>query len=173
MKHAIVAWAALSGSLLALSTATASLAETAVSGEAAPAVVEQTRYAPPNRPILAAGVIAFIASYGPAVIVAAANNDSFDNNLYIPLVGPWLDLQNRPGCGGPGEAACTGRENGERVLLVLSGVFQALGAMTAAVGLIVPEKRHVPSKAKADKPALDVSPALLRGGYGLAAQGTF
>jgi hypothetical protein len=174
MKHVIVAWAALSGGLLAVTTATASLADTAVTGEpAAHAVVEQTSYAPPNRPILAAGIIAFIASYGPAVVVAAANSNSFDNNLYIPLVGPWLDLRSRPGCSGPGEADCSGRENGSRALLVLSGVFQALGVITATVGLIVPEKRHTVSTAKADKPSVHVIPAAVRDGYGLAAYGSF
>jgi hypothetical protein len=174
MKYVIVAWVALSGCLLAVTTATASLADTAVTGEpAAPAVIEKTSYAPPNRPILAAGIITFIGSYGPAVIVAAANNNSFDNNLYIPLVGPWLDLRSRPGCSGPGEANCTGTESGSRALLVLSGVFQALGVMTAAVGLIVPEKRHIASNAKAGKPSVHVFPAPVRDGYGLAAYGSF
>jgi hypothetical protein len=173
MKHVIVAWAALAGSLLAVTAATSSRAETAAPGEAAPAVVERTSYAPPNRLILAAGIVGFVGSYGPAVIVAAANDNSYDNNLYIPLLGPWLDLQNRPGCGGPGELHCTGRENGERVALVLSGVFQALGVMTAAVGLIVPEKRQTKSIARADAPHLHVSPALVRGGYGVAAYGSF
>jgi hypothetical protein len=107
------------------------------------------------------------------VVVAAANSNSFDNNLYIPLVGPWLDLRSRPGCSGPGEADCSGRENGSRALLVLSGVFQALGVMTAAVGLIVPEKRHTVITAKADKPSVHVTPALVRNGYGLAAYGSF
>jgi hypothetical protein len=176
MKHVIAAWAALSGTLLAVTTSsTTSLADTAATASPAdPAVAEQTSYAPPNRPILAGGILAFLASYGPAVVVAAANSKSYDNNLYIPLVGPWLDLRSRPGCGGPGEAECTGREEGSRALLVLSGVFQALGAMTVAVGLIVPEKRHSPVRAKADKPALHVFPAQVsRDGYGLAAAGTF
>lgn len=172
MKHVIVAWAALAGSLLAVTAATSSRAETAAPGAAAP-VVERTSYAPPNRLILAAGIAAFAGSYGTSVIVAAANSNSYDNNLYIPLLGPWLDLQNRPGCGGPGEAHCTGRESTERAGLVLSGVFQALGLMTVAVGLIVPEKRHTKTLAKTDAPRLRVAPALVRSGYGLAADGTF
>ena len=173
MKHVSVAWAALWGSLLAATTATAALADTAVTSEPAAAVVEQTRYAPPNRIIVASGIVAFVGSYGTSVIVAAANNNSWDNNLYIPLLGPWLDLQNRPGCGGPGEAPCNGRENLERAGLILSGVFQALGLMTVAVGLIVPEKRHVPIRAKADKPTVHISPALVSHGYGVAAYGGF
>jgi hypothetical protein len=174
MKHVIVAWAALAGSLLAVTAATSAHAETAAPGAAAPVVVEQTSYAPPNRLILAAGIAAFVGSYGTSVIIAAANDNSYDNNLYIPLLGPWLDLQNRPGCGGPGEAHCTGRENTERAGLVVSGVFQALGLMTVAVGLIVPEKRHTKTTiAKADALRLRVSPALVQSGYGLAADGSF
>ncbi len=176
MKHVIVVWGALAGGLLAVTSAAGALADTAVTPEpAAPAATEQTTYyRPPNRAVIAGGVLAFLGSYGPAVAVAAANHNSYDNNLYIPLAGPWLDLRNRPGCGGPGEANCTSKEDGSKALLVVSGVFQALGALTVALGFIVPEKHHTTVQARADKPTVHVLPAQVsRDGYGLAASGTF
>jgi hypothetical protein len=175
MKHVIVAWGALAGGLLAVTSPTAALADAAATTDPAdPAVAEQTSYRPPNRAVLAGGILAFLGSYAPAVTVAAANHNSYDNNLYIPLAGPWLDLRSRPGCGGPGEANCTGKEDGSKALLVLSGVFQGLGVLTIALGAIVPEKRHTTVRAKADKPTVRVLPAQVsRDGYGLAAWGTF
>lgn len=174
MKY-VIAWGALAGGLLAVTSPTTALADEAATTESAgPAVAEQTSYRPPNRAVLAGGILAFLGSYGPAVAVAAANHNSYDNNLYIPLVGPWLDLRNRPGCGGPGEANCSSKEDGSKALLVLSGVFQGLGALTIALGAIVPEKRHTTVRAKADKPTVRVLPAQVsRDGYGLAASGTF
>jgi hypothetical protein len=182
MKYVIVVWGALAGGLVAVTSAGAALADTAVTPEpaapaatAAPATTEQTTYyRPPNRAVLAGGILAFLGSYGPAVAVAAANHNSYDNNLYIPIAGPWLDLRSRPGCGGPGEANCTSKEDGSKALLVVSGVFQALGVLTVALGLVVPEKHHITVQARADKPTVRVLPAQVgRDGYGLAASGTF
>ncbi len=176
MKHVIVVWGALAGALLAVTAAAPALADAAATPPPAdPAATEQTTYyRPPNRAVLAGGILAFVGSYGAAVAVAAANHNSYDNNLYIPLAGPWLDLQNRPGCSGPGEANCTSKEDGAKALLVLSGVFQGLGALTIALGAIVPEKHHTTVQARADKPTVRVLPAQVsRDGYGLAALGTF
>jgi len=138
-----------------------------------PTVTEQTSYSPPNPFLLGTGLIAFAGSYIPSVIVAAANNNSYDNNLYIPVVGPWIDLGNRPACGGFGQTGC-GTEDGYKALLIISGTVQGLGALATVMGLVVPQKHTTVVVAKADKPTLHVLPAQLnRDAYGVAAFGNF
>jgi hypothetical protein len=138
-----------------------------------PVVAEQTTYRAPNLPILVGGLVMFAGAYVPSVIVAAANDNSYDNHLYIPVVGPWLDLGDRPGCGGFNQTSCS-TEGVYTALLIGSGVFQGLGAISTVVGLFVPERRTMIVTAKADKPSLHVLPAQVsRDGYGVAALGTF
>ncbi len=173
-KLAVVAWGALSSGLV-VGTTTPAFADTSAAVEPSPdpAVTEKTTYRPPNLPIVIGGLVSFVGAYGASVAVAAANNTSADNNLYIPVAGPWLDLQNRPGCGGPNEPSCS-REDGSRALLVVSGVFQGLGVLAVALGLVVPQKRHTIVSARAERPGVRVFPAQVsRDGYGLAAAGRF
>jgi hypothetical protein len=169
-KLAVVAWGAVSSGLV-LGLATPSFAEV---GAAEPAAAtELTTYRPPNVPILAAGIGTFVASYGAAITVGAANSNSADNNLFIPIAGPWLDLQNRPSCGGPGAPSCS-IEDGSRALLVIDGIFQGLGVLAIGLGLVVPEKRHTVVSARTQKPSVHVFPAQVsRDGYGVAAAGAF
>jgi hypothetical protein len=143
-------------------------------------VVEETSYVPPNRAILAGGLIAFAGAYAPSVVVAAANGNSFDNRLYIPIAGPWLDLAQRPGCAGS-QFNCS-RESGFAGLLIVDGVVQALGALATGLAFVVPERRTRVLSASADrarkiappKLAVHVVPARLGGdGYGVAAFGGF
>jgi hypothetical protein len=173
-KLAVVAWGALSSGLVVGMT-TPSFADTsaAVEPSPAPAVTEKTTYRPPNLPIVIGGLVSFVGAYGASIAVAAANNTPADNNLYIPIAGPWLDLQNRPGCGSLNEPSCS-REDGTRALLVVSGLFQGLGVLTVALGFVVPQKRHTVVSARAEKPSVHVFPAQVsRDGYGLAAAGRF
>jgi hypothetical protein len=161
--------------LAAVTWTTTSFAQEVVVAEPAPrpVVAEQTHYAPPNRALLGGGLIAFGGSYIPSVIVAAANDNSYDNHLYIPVVGPWLDLGNRPPCGGVFQTGC-GTETGFRALLVVDGIFQGAGALSTLLGLVVPERRSTVLTAKADKPSVHVLPAQVsRDGYGVAAFGNF
>ena len=172
-KLAVVAWGAVSSGLV-LGLATPSFAEVgAAEPTAAPAATELTTYRPPNVPILAAGIGTFVASYGASVVVAAANTNSADNNLFIPVAGPWLDLQNRPACGGPEAPSCS-IEDGSRALLVIGGIFQGLGVLAIGLGLVVPQKRHTVVSARTEKPSVHLFPAQVsRDGYGLAAAGAF
>ncbi len=144
---------------------------------AQPGVAEQTSYSAPNRVIVGErSVGAFVGAYVPSILVAAVSGTSYDTNLYIPLAGPWLDLANRPPCGGLGQQACS-TENGYRAMLIASGVFQGLGALATGVGLLTPERRTVRVTAKADppaKPSLHVAPSPVgHAGYGVTAFGDF
>jgi hypothetical protein len=167
-----LAWAPVS--LAQLTVAAPPTGTTIVTAQ--PGVAEQTSYSAPNRVIVASGAGAFVGAYVPAILVAAVSGASYDNNLYIPLAGPWLDLANRPPCGGLGQQVCS-TENGYRAMLIASGVFQGLGALATGVGLLTPERHTVRVTAKADAPAkanLHVAPSPVgHGGYGVTAFGDF
>ena len=138
-----------------------------------PTVVEQTTSSPPNVPIIAGGLVLFGGTYVASAIVAAANNNSYDDHLFIPVVGPWLDLGNRPGCGGPGQTSCS-TENGFKALLIMDGAAQGVGALATVLGFVIPERRTTVVTAKNGTPMLQLSPARVsKDGYGLAAYGKF
>ncbi len=140
------------------------------------AVTEQTSYVPPNRSIVGGGIILFAGSYIPSVIVAGTSGNSFDKRLYIPVVGPWLNLSERPGC----QFNCA-NESWFVGLLIVDGLAQSLGVLGTALGFMVPE-RHTRvvtanagsvDRAPPEKPEIHVVPARVSDGYGVAAIGKF
>jgi hypothetical protein len=103
--------------------------------------------------------------------VAGTSDVSADHHLYVPIAGPWLDLGDRPGCGS-GHIGCD-TETTYKVLLVVDGLFQGIGALTTVAGFLSPERHELVSTADAGKPTLHVAPASVASGYGLAAFGRF
>jgi hypothetical protein len=92
-----------------------------------------------------AGAIIFGASYGASVIGAAAMEDEDDgawDNLYIPVAGPWLALDELDDCRTVLDD-CNGDSTTEQVLLVTDGIIQGAGILTMAYGLLVPEEHTV------------------------------
>jgi hypothetical protein len=148
----------------ALTWTTVSAADTTTVEPASQPVAERTTYHPPPNPwLIGGGMVAFAGSYVPAVIVAGETSNSYDTHLAIPVVGPWLDLADRPS----GDA-------GFRALLILSGVFQAGGVLATVLGFVTPGPQTVVKTADAHKPTLQVLPAQVsRDGYGVAAFGNF
>lgn len=137
---------------------------------------ERTGYSfRPNRPLLATGAGIFVASYGASAIVAAANDNSSDNKLFIPVAGPWMDLADRP-CG---LGDCGSTEDWNQALLIGSGVLQGVGVGLAIASLIIPEKRESTTASARErslantKPKLHVLPVSVRAGAGVGAVGTF
>ena len=119
----------------------------------------------PNLPVMVTGLLTLGIAYVPAAVVATSSNFSSDSLLVVPVVGPWLDLADRPACG-PGGVSCR-IETGNTVLLVVDGLFQAWGVAAAVAGIFV---KDYPRPA----PTVHVSPTQLgSGGYGVAAFGTF
>ncbi len=154
-------------------TGTASADSAAAQPVAQPAGAEQISYGRPNSVLIGGGLSVLLGFYVPSAIVATVNENSYDQHLYIPVVGPWLDLAARPGCGGVGQSTCP-TENGYRALLVVAGSFQALGALAIIVGAVVPERRITGAPAKAARLTMHVVPAQVsRDGYGLEAFGAF
>src|SRR5262245_24136125 len=60
-----------------------------------------TKERTPNAGLITSGVMMFGIPYASSVIVAASSERAGDKNLYLPLVGPWMDLANRGHCFGP------------------------------------------------------------------------
>ncbi len=136
---------------------------------AAPAA-ERDGYTGPNRWMIESGLATFGLSYIPALVVAGTRAIvSADHHLFVPLAGPWLDLGDRPGCGA-GHIGCD-TETTYKVLLVVDGLFQSIGAITAVTGFLTPEHREVVTTSETDKPTLHVVPSNVATGYGLSAFG--
>jgi hypothetical protein len=170
---------ALGGSSTARAEAAAATGSVAWPGGPA-SVTEQTSYTAPNHLILGGGLVAFVGSYVPSVIVAATNEASYDKRLYIPVAGPWLTLAERPGCGAS-QADCS-REAAFTALLIVDGLMQGLGVLATALGAVVPERRsrvvaasaEPAEKVERNRPRVHVVPARVgRDAYGIAATGTF
>ena len=98
-----------------------------------------------NAPVFATGAVVFAASYGASVIVAAnSSQDELDrgnNRLYVPIVGPWLALNDRGDC--PIERESCDNETTAKVLLIADGVFQAAGVIGMLDGLLRPSTHRV------------------------------
>ncbi len=151
--------------------APAPAATTVVATPAAPAGETRDTYTGPNRRMIGSGLVTFGLSYIPSLIVAGTSDISADHHLYVPIVGPWLDLGDRPGCGA-GHIDCDA-ETTDKVLLVFDGIFQGLGALTTVAGFLSPERHELVSTADSDKPTVHLAPAHVASGYGLAAFGNF
>jgi hypothetical protein len=134
----------------------------------------ETVYEGPNRGMIGSGLVMFGLAYVPAVIVASQSTLDADHHLYVPVAGPWMNLSERPQCNSA-RAACD-QETSNRVLLVVDGVFQGVGALTTFIGLVTTERetRTVTTRTATDKPSIHFTPASMgAGGVGAAAFGTF
>jgi hypothetical protein len=126
----------------------------------------------PNLYLLTTGLILWGGSYTASVIVAASSSNSADQHLYVPIVGPWIDLGNRGGC--PVGASSCDSETASKVGLVADGVLQALGTIQVVWGFLKPEHREVTTvQATRYTPAITFEPSPVASGYGLAAFAKF
>jgi len=119
-----------------------------------------------NAPMFTTGALVFAGSYGASVIVASSSDRQGDDRLYVPVVGPWLDLADRGSC--PVEQQSCDHETTAKVLLVADGVFQAAGVLAMIDGLFVPVHHHVTTQeAIRDYKKVHVAPV----SYGQASPG--
>lgn len=135
-------------------------------------VIERTVEHRPNSDMLSTGVGLFILSYGASVVAAAESSREADRRLFIPVAGPWLDLQDR-GC--TVANPCGPNEGMARALIVTSGIVQGFGALLTLGSFFVPETTttHLRPIATAPKPSVRVTPMSVAGGAGVAAVGRF
>lgn len=119
----------------------------------------------PSWGLLGPGLAVFGGTYLASVVVAASSAHTGDKLLYIPLVGPWLDIGTRcpNGCSG---------DLGRKVLLGFDGVFQGIGAVAVLASFFIQDGRSYGGRSKA--PTFIVAPATYgRGAPGLTVAGTF
>src|SRR5262249_47553061 len=90
-----VSWAALAcGALATLRPAPAhAQSTTVVPPPPIPVVAE--RSVVPNARRLGSGVGTLVLGYAPGVVVGIVSDHKGDNNLFIPVAGPWIDLGKR------------------------------------------------------------------------------
>jgi hypothetical protein len=129
------------------------------------------QYVTPNAALITSGVIMFGASYGSSIVVATQSDHRGDNQLYIPVAGPWLDLAHRGTCRSSIDVSCQ-NETTNKVLLVADGVFQGLGVLQILGGLIFPET-HTEILSRPIAKGVHISPTAGRTGAGLTAYGKF
>jgi hypothetical protein len=156
--------------LVALNTPNAT-AEVVVAPAPPPHVTTERESVRPNLPLMGTGLITLTVGYAPALVVAIESDHKGDDKLFIPVVGPWLDMGKR-GCD-PLEVNC-GSSGIETAALITDGVVQGLGALQIVAGLVTPQYRTVVHSASNGKPRVRIAPSSLGGrGYGLFAAGTF
>ena len=91
-----------------------------------------------NTPLIMGGAVLFLGAYGGSVAYAANSEREAADRLYVPLVGPWLALNDWGDC--PIEQPRCDENTTEKVLLVAVGVFQADGVITMLTGLLPPRE---------------------------------
>jgi hypothetical protein len=123
----------------------------------------------PNRTLLSTGVGMFVISYGASVVAGAVSDRDEDQNLFIPVVGPWIDLNDRGSCTG-----CS-NEGLNKAMLITSGIVQGAGVLLGLGSLVIPETTTTTerrSTAEA-KPEVHVLPVSFGAGAGVGAVGRF
>lgn len=122
-----------------------------------------------NRPLLVAGLLMFGGAYAASVVDAAMlGRDVARNDLYYPVVGPWMAYANR--C--DPSRRCSGDEPGGGFLLVIDGVGQGLGAVALVTSLLVPEETTRRWFFLGDG-GFHAGPSRVGAGYGIGAAGVF
>ena len=118
------------------------------------------------------GLTLFGFAYVPVVVVGATSGLNADRTLFVPIAGPWIDLAQRPSCS---PASTCNAESSAKVLLVLDGVFQAIGAATVLGSFFnTTHETTTVQRVASVRPTVRVSPAQIgTGGYGMVALGTF
>jgi len=117
----------------------------------------------PNRPVLITGGALLVGTYATTAGITAGANTKEDHDLYLPVVGPWINLANRS-CDGD----CSATHNRNTVLIAGSGVLQGVGAGMVIASFFIPEK-----VAAATIAAGPVKMQLVPTAGGMGAVGTF
>jgi len=130
----------------------------------------ETVYDDYNASMFFTGAFVFAGAYGASAIVAANDNSRGKDRLFVPVVGPWLALNDRGSC--DITLSKCDNETTAKVLLVADGVFQAAGIIGMLDGVLQPSSHRVIARTADTK--VHVTPTYMgNGGQGLAVFGHF
>jgi len=94
-----------------------------------------------NAPVFTTGAILFGGSYAASAIVSGESDHPGANRLWVPVVGPWLALNDWGSC--PIDQPRCDTNTTDKVLLIADGVVQAAGVLTMVDGLLQPSTHRV------------------------------
>jgi len=139
----------------------------------------------PRKGLVISGSIIFGVPYFLSLSVAASSKTEADRWLYVPLLGPFIDLGNRKescstiGNGNFGSTTTCSEDSSVRFFLMTDGLMQSAGALMLILGFALPQRVLV----RDDAPyvgatrshfAWSIAPQKMgRAGYGLGFAGTF
>jgi hypothetical protein len=120
--------------------------------------------------LIVSSAVTFGLAYGASVFVAANSSHPGDNRLYVPVLGPWLDIADRGKCGSIANSSCDG-ETTNKILLVGDGIIQGASAIGFLAGILAPSHTAVVASKNA---TVHVTPVSLAGhSPGVGAFGSF
>lgn len=136
--------------------------------------IDRTEYEErkPNRSMLITGSAIFLGTYATSATVGAISDAKGDNNLFIPVIGPWLAVAERDCKLGE----CSTSEDVNVAHMIGSGAAQAAGIGLVIGAFFVGERkdgRPAPQPKALPTGNLQVLPLGLRSGAGIGAVGTF
>ena len=122
-----------------------------------------------NKPLLITSSVVLVAGYVPVAVVGATSDRPSDqDNLFYPVVGPWMNLADR-GC----ETRSCSNETLNTAGLIASGVGQGLGALGMLLSLALPGET-TRNWFLVGNDRINAGPTQVGAlGYGLGAAGTF
>lgn len=132
----------------------------------------------PRRGLVIAGSITFGTMYVISLSVASNSRTTGDGWLFVPVLGPFLDLSARRRCDDRAELDCFD-DAGNRVLLTFDGLVQIAGAAMLFAGFAAPSHVWVRddapvAKREPPKPTIAFAPTTFgRSGLGLGMGGEF
>jgi len=130
-----------------------------------------------NAPVFTGGAILFLGSYGASAITAATldrdERDRWADQLYIPVAGPWLALNDYTNGNCPRTDSTCDNSTATKGLLIADGVVQAVGVIGMVDGLLQPTYHRRAVRYTYDT-KVHVRPGVVgRGGSGLHVFGRF
>ncbi len=110
-----------------------------------------------NAPVFATGALVFAGTYGASVITAAESSHPGAERLYVPVVGPWLALNDWGHC--PVSSPMCDTNTTDKVLLVADGLFQAAGLIAMVDGVLEPTHHRIFARTANKEKSIDVAPS--------------
>ena len=108
-----------------------------------------------DAPLFVSGALVFAGTYTASVAVAVTTDHTGGNQLYVPVVGPWIALDEWGNCAAANPSC--GQSAADKVLLVADGVFQAVGLVAMIDSLLAPA--HYRVNARTADHGIHVSPS--------------